>query len=312
MTELFVGIDVSKAKLDMALSTGQKRQFGNDEGGIAGLITTLGPLSPTLVVLEATGGYQTAVVTALAIAKIPTAVVNPRQARYFAKGLGLLAKTDTLDAKMLMEFARRVRPQPQQLPDEQTLALEAMVTRRRQLVEMRTAEGNRLKQSLPNVRPSIQAVIDFLQRQIDDVERELRDTIRQSPVWREKDELLRSVPGIGDVSSRTMLCELPELGRLNRKQIAALVGVAPLNADSGRYEGVRKIWGGRTSVRGVLYMATLSATRKNPVIASFYRRLVAAGKRKKVALVACMRKLLTVLNSMVRDNRRWALPAATA
>jgi transposase len=309
MADVFVGIDVSKAKLDVAVSTGITRRFGNDEGGIASLVAELRQVEPTLVVLEATGGYQTAAVVALAVAKIPVAVINPRQARDFAKGLGKLAKTDSIDAAMLMEFARLVRPEPRVLADEETLALEAKLTRRRQLIEMRTAERNRLQQSMPTVRPSIQAVIEFLDEQIDDIDRELRETIRNSAVWREKEDLLRSVPGVGRVTAATLLCEMRELGRLNRKQIAALAGVAPLNRDSGQLRGRRKVWGGRASVRTVLYMAALSAKKHNPVISRFYARLVAAGKCKKVALVACMRKLLTILNSMMRDNRRWQLSA---
>ena len=309
MSEIFVGIDVSKARLDVALSTGQARRFGNDEGGIAGLVVALRQLGPTLVVLEATGGYQTAAVAALAVAKIPVAVINPRQARDFARSMGKLAKTDALDAVVLMQFAQKIRPEPRPLPDEQTQQLEALMTRRRQLIEMRTAEQNRLLQSLPTVRPSIQAVIDVLARQIDDIDREVRDSIRKSPVWRDKENLLRSIPGVGRVTAATLLCELTELGRLDRKQIASLAGVAPLNRDSGNMRGQRKVWGGRASVRATLYMAALSATKHNPVIARFYERLLAAGKKRKVALVACMRKLLTILNSMVRDNRPWQLPA---
>jgi len=309
MSELFVGIDVSKSTLDVATSTGLERRVGNDETGIARLVAELDALRPTLVVLEATGGYQSAVVGALIVAKIAVAVVNPRQVRDFAKALGKLAKTDAIDAKVLARFAEAVRPEPRAPVDEQTRALEALLTRRRQIVEMLTAEANRRKQCAPTVQPSIDAVVTVLKQQLDDLDHDLQEAIRQSPVWRDKDDLLRSVPGVGRVVATTLLCELPELGRLNRKQAAALVGVAPLNRDSGTMRGHRSIWGGRASVRVALYMAALCATRCNPVIRRFYERLLAAGKLKKVALVACMRKLLTVLNSMMRDSRPWQLPA---
>jgi transposase len=309
MSELFVGIDVSKANLDVATSTGVTRHVANEETAIAALVAELRGLCPTLVVLEATGGYQAGIVAALIVAKIPVAVVNPRQVRDFAKALGKLAKTDALDAAVLARFAQAVRPTPRAPLDEETTALEGLLTRRRQIVEMITAESNRLKQSIPTVRPSIQTTINFLRHQLGDINRELDTAIRQGPVWREKEDLLRSVPGVGRVVATTLLCELPELGRLNRKQAAALVGVAPLNRDSGTMRGGRSIWGGRASVRAALYMAALSARRHNPAIRSFYERLLAAGKRRKVALVACMRKLLTILNSMMRNSRRWQLPA---
>jgi transposase len=309
MSELFVGIDVSKATLDVATTAGLKRQVENDENGITDLVAELATLRPTLVVLEATGGYQAGIVAALIVAKIPVAVVNPRQVRDFAKALGKLAKTDAIDAAVLARFAQAVRPAPRDPVDEETSALEALLTRRRQIVEMITAETNRLKQSAPTVRPSIQTTINFLRHQLGDINRDLDAAIRQSSVWREKEDLLRSVPGVGRVVATTLLCELPELGRLNRKQAAALVGVAPLNRDSGKMRGRRSIWGGRASVRAALYMAAVCASRHNPVIRSFYERLLAAGKRKKVALVACMRKLLTILNSMMRDSRPWLLPA---
>jgi len=307
MGELFVGVDVSKSRLDLAWSTGAKRQVSNDEIGIAALVNELKVKLPALVVLEATGGYQAALVGALVVAKIPVAVVNPRQVRDFAKALGKLAKTDAIDAAVLARFAEVVRPEPRAPVDEETLALEALLTRRRQLVEMITAESNRLKQSATTVRPSIKAHINRLRRQLADINRDLDGAVRSSPVWREKEDLLRSVPGVGRVLATTLLCELPELGRLNRKQAAALVGVAPLNRDSGTMRGRRKVWGGRASVRAALYMATLAATKYNPVIRSFYERLCRAGKIKKVALVACMRKLLTILNAMMRERRRWLL-----
>jgi transposase len=309
MAELFVGIDVSKATLDVAVSTGASRQVVNDDPGIATLVAELAHLQPTLVVLEATGGYQAAVVAALVVRGIPVAVVNPRQVRDFAKALGKLAKTDAVDAQVLMRFAQSVRPEPRQPLDEHTLALDALLTRRRQVVEMLTAERNRLAQSVRRVRPSIEATIEFLRKQLSDINDDLDSAIRHSPVWREKEDLLRSVPGVGRIVATTLLCELPELGRLNRKEVAALVGVAPFNRDSGTLRGRRSIWGGRASVRSALFMAVVSASRFNPVIRSFYERLRAAGKLKKVALVACMRKLLTILNSMMRDSRPWQLPA---
>jgi transposase len=280
-----------------------------DDKGISTLVAELAQSLPTLVVLEATGGYQTAVVAALIVRKIPVAVVNPRQVRDFAKAIGQLAKTDAVDAQVLTRFAQTVRPEPRQPPDEQTLALEAVLTRRRQVVDMITAERNRLAQSAKRVRPSIEATIEFLRKQLADIDNDLDTAIRESPVWREKEDLLRSVPGVGRIVATTLLCQLPELGRLNRKEVAALVGVAPFNRDSGTLRGRRAIWGGRASVRSVLWMAAVSASRFNPVIRGFYQRLLASGKVKKVALVACMRKLLTILNSMMRDSRSWQLPA---
>jgi transposase len=309
MSEVFVGIDVSKRTLDLATTTGIKRQVTNDEVGIAGLVDELKQLRPKLVVLEATGGYQAALVAGLVVAKVPTAVVNPRQVRDFAKAIGRLAKTDALDAAVLARFAEVVRPEPREPLDEQTIALDALLTRRRQVVGMITAESNRLQQSVATVRASIKAHINFLRHQLADVNRDLDDAIRNSPVWREQEDLLRSVPGVGRILATTLLGELPELGRLNRKQMAALVGVAPLNRDSGMMRGKRSVWGGRASVRRALYMAALCATRSNPLIRSFYQRLCQAGKPKKVALVACMRKLLTILNSMMRDRRQWRLAA---
>jgi len=308
--DVFAGIDVSKATLDLATLTGLTLQVTNDEPGVAALVAERRKAPPTLVVLEATSGYQAVVVAALRVARIPVAVVNPRQVRDFAKALGKLAKTDAIDAAVLARFAEAVRPTPRDPVDEETAALEALLTRRRQVVEMITAETNRLRQARKTVRPSIEATITFLRRQLADINRDLDTAIRNSPVWREKDDLLRSVPGIGRVVATTLLCELPELGRLNRKQAAALVGVAPFNRDSGKMRGRRSIFGGRASVRAALYMATLCASKRNPVISTFYDRLVAAGKRKKVALVACMRKLITILNSMMRDNAHWQLPAS--
>ena len=262
--------------------------------------------SPTLVVLEATGGYERAAVAALAAAQMPVVVANPRQVRDFARATGQLAKTDRIDAETLALFAERVRPTPRPLADEASAALDALLTRRRQLVGMRGAERNRLEHAPPAVARGIRTHIRWLERQLSVVDRDLDDMIHQSPVWRAKEDLLRSVPGVGPIVSRTLLGELPELGQLNRRRIAALAGVAPFACDSGTLRGRRVVWGGRASVRAALYMSALVATRWNPVIRAFYQRLLAAGKPKKVALVACMRKLLTILNVMLRTNTPWA------
>jgi transposase len=303
---VFVGIDVSKANLDVAVRpSGARWQVENNETGIAALQQKLTELEPTLIVLEATGGYETAVVAVLASTKLPVAVINPRQARDFAKSLGRLAKTDKIDALVLAHFAEAIRPEARPLPDEETLQLQAWVVRRRQLIDMLVMEKNRLSQTHKQLRSGVQEHIDWLEEQLKDIDDRLRNTLRNSPVWREQDDLLRSVPGVGPVLSVTFLAELPELGQLNRKQIAALVGVAPYNCDSGQMHGRRAIWGGRATVRSVLYMATLSAKRFNPLIRTFYDRLIAAGKPVKVALTACMRKLLTILNSMMRSKTHW-------
>jgi transposase len=262
-------------------------------------------LQPTLVVLEATGGLELPLVAALGVAGLPVAVVNPRQVWDFAKATGRLAKTDRLDAQVLAHFAQAVRPQPRPLPDTQGQELAALLTRRQQLVQMLTAEKNRLGSALPPVRPSLQAHIRWLEHQLSELDRGLRDTIKESPLWRAKDNLIQGVPSIGPVASLTLLADLPQLGTLSRQQISALVGVAPLNRDSGSLRGKRGIWGGRARVRAALYMAALVATRCNPPIQNFYQRLLAAGKAKKVALVACMRKLLTILNSMLKHHRSW-------
>lgn len=309
MADVFVGIDVSKRMLDVATTTGTKRQVTNDEVGIAALVSELSSLRPTLVVLEATGNYQAAVVAALVVAKVATAVINPRQARDFAKASGKLAKTDAIDAAVLAHFAQALRPEPRTPVDAETMALDALLTRRRQVVGMITAESNRLQQSTATVRVKIKEHINFLRRELADINRELDEAIRKSPVWCEHEDLLRSVPGVGRVLASTLLGELPELGKLNRKQMAKLVGVAPLNRDSGMMRGKRTVAGGRASVRKALYMATLSATRSNPHIRSFYQRLCQVGKPKKVALVACMRKLLTILNAMMRHRKQWKLAA---
>jgi transposase len=300
----FVGIDVSKARLDVASHpTGATHSVANDANGIKTLVEQLRAVKPLLVVLEATGGIERAVVRALA--ELPVTVTNPRQVRDFAKATGQLAKTDVLDAQILARFAEAVRPALRPLADEITLELRALISRRRQITEMLTAEKNRLSRAPRRVQKRIEAHIRWLQSELERADEDLDQTIRQSPVWREQEDLLKSVPGIGPVVSRTVLAELPELGNLNRKQIAALVGVAPLNWDSGLLRGRRVIWGGRSHVRTALYMAALTGSRRNPVIREFYKRLRAAGKAPNVALVACMRKLLVILNAMLRHRVPW-------
>jgi transposase len=310
-TALFVGIDVAKQQLDVALRPGSERfVVPHDEGGLAALVSRLRGRQPTLIVLEATGGFEVAVAGALAAAGLPTAVVNQRQVRDFARATGLLAKTDQLDAQALAHFAEAVRPQPRPLPDAQAQELSALLLRRRQLVEMLSAEKNRVSVAAPRIRPQIQTHIIWLQQQLADLDRDLGQLIRASPLWRAKDDLLRSVPGVGPVLATTLVASLPELGTLTRQQIAALVGVAPLNRDSGTLRGRRTVWGGRAHVRAVLYMSTLVAVRHNPALRAFYERLRRAGKLPKVALTACMRKLLTILNAMLKHQTPWASPIA--
>lgn len=308
----FVGIDVAKVSLDIAVRpTGETWQVANEASSLPEVIARLGALPPALVVLEATGGYEHLVVAALATAGLPVVVANPRQVRDFGRAVGQLAKTDRIDAALLALFAERVRPEPRALPDEAAQALDAVLTRRRQVLEMLTAERNRLGFArAPRIRRSLQQHIRWLERQLAEVDRDLEGTIQQSPVWRATEDLLRTVPGIGPIVSRTLIGELPELGRLSHKQIAALVGVAPHARDSGRLRGKRRVWGGRSQVRAVLYMGALVAVRYNPVIRGFFQRLRAAGKPAKVALTACMRKLLVILNAMLRAGRPWQVPTA--
>jgi transposase len=302
----FVGIDVSKHRLDIhSRPSGERFTIDHDEEGVAALVEHLAALAPALVVLEATGGYEAPVAAALAAAGVPVAVVNPRQARRFAEATGRLAKTDRLDAAALAHFAEAVRPEARPLPDADTAALAALVERRRQLVAMRTAEQNRLEQAPPPIAREIRTHIAELDRRIDRADRDLAAAIQASPAWRAKDDLLRSAPGIGPVVSRVLLTELPELGALSGRRIAALVGVAPVAKDSGKKAGARRIAGGRAGVRSALYMAALAAARYNPAVRAVYRRLRAAGKAVKVAQVAAMRKLLVTLNAMVRDGRPW-------
>lgn len=306
-TVLFVGIDVAKAECVVAVRpTGTTWTVPQTEAGWTALATRLQALAPTLVLCEATGGLELPLASVLAAAGLPLAIVNPRQVRDFAKAKGLLAKTDALDAAVLAHFADALRPRPRPVPDATTQTLAALVTRRRQLVEMRTAEENRLGSAPPALRASLQAHIRWLQRQLGALDTDLDRTIRTHPAWRVQDDLLRSAPGVGPILSVTLLGSLPELGTLSRGAIAALVGVAPWARDSGRHRGARRCWGGRADIRAVLYMATLAAVRCNPVLRAFYQRLLAAGKLKKVALVACMRKLLTILNAMVKTQTPWA------
>jgi transposase len=308
----FIGIDVAKRQLDVAeRPSGARWTASNDVAGIAAVIERLctGPVA--LIVVEATGGYEIPLVAALGTAGMPVVVVNPRQVRDFARALGKLAKTDTIDAGVLAHFGEAVRPEPRALADELTQELQAWLARRRQLLEMVLAEEQRLAMAACAIRPQIQQHIEWLRSQLRNVDGQLQRAIQQSPVWRENENLLRTTPGVGPVLATTLLADLPELGRLNRRQIAALVGLAPLNWDSGQQRGTRHIWGGRAPVRTALYMATLAAVRCNPVIRRFFERLSAAGKPRKVALVACMRKLLTILNAMMHRRVGWQ-PVLTA
>ena len=305
--ETYVGIDVAKAGMDIAVRpTDESWAISNDEAGIRRLVSRLKTLEPDLVLLEASGGLELPIVAALAVEELPVVVVNPRQVRDFARATGKLAKTDTLDAAVLAHFGEAVRPPVRPLRDAESQLLSSLVARRHQLIIMLVAEKNRLSTaSTVAVRPSIEAHIDWLERELNDLDGNLQQLIRRSPVWREKDDLLRTVPGVGEQVSLTLLAYLPELGTLGHRQIAALVGVAPFNRDSGTMRGKRTVWGGRARVRASLYMGALTASRWNPVIRDFYQRLLAAGKPKKVALTACMRKLLVILNSILRHRSPW-------
>ncbi len=312
-TDHYVGIDVAKANLDVAvLPADECWTSPNNEAGIAEVVKRLKRHRLALVVVEATGGLEMPVVVELAAAKLPVVVINPRQARDFAKATGKLAKTDTLDARVLAQFGQAIQPEVRPLKDAQHQALAALLTRRRQLVTMLTAEKNRLGAAPKSpVRKDIKAHITWLEKRLKAVNNDLDKHIKRSPMWRAKNDILQSTPGVGPVLSVTLLADLPELGHLNRRQIAALVGVAPLNRDSGTFRGKRSVWGGRASIRTALYMATLSATRFNPVIKTFYQRLLGAGKTHKVAMTACMRKLLTILNVMVKNDTPWHHKTAT-
>ena len=302
----YVGIDVAKAQVDVAVRpTDDRWEVSHDEAGVRQLVSQLKTLEPVMVLLEASGGLELPLVAALATEELPVVVVNPRQVRDFARATGKLAKTDSLDAAVLAHFAEVIRPPVRPLRDAETQVLNSLVARRHQVMTMLVSEKNRLGTAIVAVRPRVEAHIAWLERELDDLDEGLRRTLRQSSVWREKDDLLRTVPGVGEQISLTLLAYLPELGTLDRRQIAALVGVAPFNRDSGTLRGKRTIWGGRARVRAALYMGALVASRCNPVIREFYQRLLAAGKPKKLALTACMRKLVVILNSMLKHRSPW-------
>lgn len=304
--EVFVGIDVSKVWLDVAVHEQKETtRFSNDEAGIASLVKMLKKLKPRLIVLEPTGGFEILGVAELSQAGLPVAVVNGKRVRDFAKATGQIAKTDKLDARVLAHFAAAIRPEVRSLPTEEEEQLTALLTRRRQILDMLTVEKNRLVTVRAKMRPDLEAHLHWLSNNLKELDQAIEEFVKGSPLWKEKDTLLQSVPGVGPVTSATMLGMLPELGQLNRQAIAALVGVAPFNKDTGGKQGKRRIFGGRAEVRSVLYMAALSAKKHNPFIRTFYARLIQHGKEKKVALTACMRKLLVILNAMVRTNQPW-------
>ncbi len=305
-SQVFVGIDVSKRCLDVASRpTGEVWQVPNDADGISALAQQLTGMSPSLVVLEATGGLEWALTAELAAAGLPVAVVNPRHVRDFARAAGTLAKTDTLDAQVLARFGQAMEPEPRPFPDAEARDLQALVGRRRQLVDMITAEKNRRRSVIARIRPQVEEHIRWLEKSLKDLDQDLDGFIRTSPMWRTTERIMKSAPGVGPVLSATFLADLPELGKVSGGQISALVGVAPFNRDSGTLRGKRTVWGGRRQVRAALYMAALVASRYNPVIKEFYQRLCSMGKPKKVALTACMRKLLVILNSMVKHGKEW-------
>jgi transposase len=307
-TECFVGIDVAKSQLDVALLPADEVwSVTNDDAGQTQLIKRLKAEGPVLIVLEATGGLEMAVTVALAGVGLPVAVVNPRQVRDFAKATGTLAKTDRIDARIIARFGAVLRPPIRPLKDEALQALEALVVRRRQVVDMLGAEKNRMALAPKPIRRHIKQHIAWLERQLNDVDNAIREAIKTSPIWCVQDDLMQSVPGVGPVLAVSLLADLPELGHLDRRQIAALVGVAPFNRDSGTLRGRRMIWGGRARLRAVLYMGALAAIRCNPVIKTFYQRLRAAGKESKLALTACMRKLLTILNAIIKSGTPWQM-----
>lgn len=307
MEQVFVGIDVAKDRLDVHVRpSGDAFAVARDSEGVAALVERLAGLKPWLIVLEATGGFETVVAGALAAMDLPLAVMNPRQIRDFARSVGRLAKTDTLDAEIIALFAERVRPEPRPIPSEQARTLAELIARRRQVVDMMTMERNR-RHALTRKRliKSVDRLLAVLQKELSSLEQDLDETIRGTPAWREKEELLTSVPGVGNTVARTLLADLPELGQLGRRQIASLVGVSPFNRDSGQFRGKRTIWGGRAKVRAMLYMGALVASRHNPVLSAFCQRLIAQGKQRKLALTAVMRKLLVILNAIIRDETPW-------
>jgi transposase len=308
MDTIVVGIDVSKNRLDVAVRPGERMlRFGRDAAGIESLVGELVRLGVQLVAVEATGGFETVVVASLAAASLPVVVVNPAQVRAFARALGQRAKTDPIDAQVIAHFAAATRPQVRPLPDATTQALADLVTRRRQIIQMIVAERAREERASPRARKSIGRLLKTLQAELSELNGEIDETVRGSPVWREKEDLLASVPGVGPVTARTMLAELPELGQLDRRQIAALAGLAPFTRQSGQWRGKSFIGGGRASVRAVLFMAAMTATRHNPLLRAFHQRLRSAGKPKMVAIIAVARKLLTILNAMMRDKTPWQI-----
>lgn len=308
-SEAFVGVDVSKSLLDVnALPQQTSRQFSNDDKGVKQLITFLEKINPTLIVFESTGGLEMLAVSSLVEQQLPTVIMNPRQIRDYAKATGRLAKTDAIDAETIARFARDIRPEIRPLKDEQTQTLSVLNARRKQIVDMLVAEKNRLHSAVKLNRKSIQQHIRFLEKALKDINNDIDQMIKKSPAWCEKDEILQSFKGIGPVTSAMLLCNLPELGILNRKEIAALVGVAPMNCDSGRYKGRRRIIGGRADVRRSLYMAAVASLRHSPMIKTFYDKLINAGKPPKLALTACMRKILVILNAMIKNRSYWILP----
>jgi transposase len=305
-SEAYVGVDVSKEQLDVnLLPSNETKQFSNDDAGINTLIKLLKRIDPALIVFESTGGFEMPTVSSLIENHLPVVVVNPRQVRDFAKATGRLAKTDSIDAATIARFARDIHPEVRPLKDEHTQLISALNARRRQIVDMLVAEKNRLYTAPKPNKKSIQKHIQWLERSLEDINKDIDKTIKKSPTWRENDKILQSFNGVGPVVSATLLCDLPELGTLNRKKIATLVGVAPLNCDSGRFRGRRRIKGGRANVRRKLYMAAVASLRHNPVIKDFYDRLVDAGKPPKLALTACMRKILTILNAMMKNRTHW-------
>jgi transposase len=302
----FIGVDVSKDHLDLAVRpTEEKMRFANDEESVDLLVVRIKTLEPALIIMEATGSYHRLLLGRLLAAGLPAIAINPRQARDFARATGRLAKTDAIDAAVLAEFGEKIRPEFRAMATESTDQLEALCTRRRQVVSMLAAEKNRVHSAPTSMRPRIKKHIQWLEHQIEQLDKDLDKNIRSTPAWREKDDLLRTCKGIGPITSHTMLACLPELGTLERTQIAALVGVAPFNNDTGKHRGRRHIQGGRADVRTILYMATLAAIRSNAAIRNFHKRLIAAGKAPKVAITACMRKLLTILNAMLRSRKPW-------
>lgn len=304
---MHVGVDVSKNHLDVAIKeSGESFRVENTALGLEELMGTLTPLEPTLIVVEATGGYEKEVALACGVASLPLAVVNPRQARDFAKAAGKLAKTDKIDAMVLADFGAAMKPSPQPPRGEEAEELQELVRRRKQLKDMIAAEQKRLHQTRRKViRDDLQEHIAYMKKRLRDTDDDISSRLRECEFWKEDVEILLTVPGVGKVTVMTIVSSLPELGKLNRKKISALVGVAPLNRDSGTFRGTRSTWGGRSNLRAVLFMGTLRATRTNPVIKAFYERLIERGKAKKVAIVACMRKLLTILNAMIKNKTTW-------